>query len=29
MAVWVMRKGLAWSGRADQATLAAFVMPAK
>jgi peptide/nickel transport system substrate-binding protein len=29
MAVWAMRKGLAWSGRADQATLAAFVMPAK
>ncbi len=29
MSVWAMRKGLVWSGRADQATLAAFVTPAK
>jgi peptide/nickel transport system substrate-binding protein len=29
MAVWVMRRGIAYSGRADQATFAAFVTAAK
>jgi peptide/nickel transport system substrate-binding protein len=29
MAVWAMRKGLSWPGRADQTTLASFVTPAK
>jgi peptide/nickel transport system substrate-binding protein len=29
LSVWAMRKGLAYVGRADQATLAQFVVPAK
>jgi peptide/nickel transport system substrate-binding protein len=29
LSVWAMRKGLAYAGRADQATLAQFVTPAK